>query len=354
MKADNKGNVIRLLRTMMPLVAVVCLVVFPPWMLIWAWLAPLPDTVQDQVEDAVGYGMDGIIVYVDRKGERPVSYAAGYKNRDEKEPADADGLFKIASISKLYMAVAAVKLVNEGELSLDETLAKLLPDLAGRIANAEEITLRMLISHRSGIPNYSDHPDYPWTSPYKEVDETYDLVLDMPADFAPDERYSYSNTNYLLLGEIMDRRLGYSHHEYIRSRILEPLGLNDTYSLLGDVNADEVMSGYFVGYGPDIKGNDFIQPGGSMVSTARDVGVFLRALNDGTLLSAVEQEIYTSVYVYEHTGLLPGYQSIATYDKNMDAVVVQFVNTSGGDMWALSEVVHERILKILRRGGDNE
>jgi hypothetical protein len=98
-----------------------------------------------------------------------------------------------------------------------------------------------------------------------------------------------------------------------------------------------------------------------MMATAEDVGIFLRALNDGSLLDEYEQAIYSSVYVYGHTGLLPGYYSIARYHEGIDAVVIQFVNTSGGTPLAplfdtggggtkvmVSEVVYSRILRILR------
>lgn len=175
------------------------------------------------------------------------------------------------------------------------------------------------------------------------------MVLDEPADFEPDKKYDYSNTNYLLIGEILDQSLGYSHHQYIKEEILMPLGLNNTYSLLSEVDLEDVMSGYFVGYEPDIKDYDYINPGGSMIATAEDVGIFLRALNDGSLLNDNEQAIYSSVYKYEHTGLLPGYQSIAKYHEDIDAVVVLFVNTSGGDTWAISEIVYNRIIRILRK-----
>ena len=86
-----------------------------------------------------------------------------------------------------------------------------------------------------------------------------------------------------------------------------------------------------------------------MLATAQDVGIFLRALNDGSLFDEGEQAIYSSIYVYEHTGLVPGYQSIAEYHKDIDTVVIQFVNTAGGYNWNLSEIVYNRIVKILRR-----
>ncbi len=336
----------------MPLIALACVVLFAPVELVKPWLSPLPETVQEQVNDAIGYGLDGIIVYVDKKGAAPAFYTAGWKNREQKIPANPQSLFKIASISKLYIAVAVAKLVNDKRLSLDKTLADYLPQKARRIENSANITLRMLVQHRSGIPNYSDHPDYPWTNPYKDNKETFELVYDMPADFKPDKKFRYSNTNYLLIGEILDKTLGYSHHQYIKDEILKPLGLTHTYSLLSEVDLKDVMSGYFLGYEDDIKYNDFIQPGGSMVATAGDVGIFLRALIDGTLLTQQEQEIYSSIYVYEHTGLLPGYQSIAKYHKDIDTIVIQFVNTSGGNLWSLSEIVYNRIVKILRKKMD--
>ena len=339
----------RFFQIAMPLAGLISLIVFPPWNLVKAWIMPLPDTVEAQVEEAISYGIDGMIVFVDEKGKEPALYSAGWKNREREIPADPNALFKIASISKLYIAVAVAKLAQTGRLSLDQSLAEYLPDFSDKIENSKQITLRMLVRHRSGIPNYTDHPDYPWTDPFKNTRDTYQLVFGQPADFTPDEKYAYSNTNYLLIGEILDRTLGYSHHQYIREEILQPLGLSYTYSLMSEIDPDDLMSGYFVGYEPDIKGNDFIQPGGSMISTAEEVGIFLRALNDGTMLSKEEQEIYSSIYDYGHTGLLPGYQSHAFYHSDIDAVVVQFVNTSGGTMWNLSEIFYNRIVKILKK-----
>lgn len=110
-----------------------------------------------------------------------------------------------------------------------------------------------------------------------------------------------------------------------------------------------MVSGYDSHYDKDIKMLDFLSAGSSMIATAQDVGVFLRALNDGSLLNKEEQAVYSSVYEYGHTGLLPGYQSIAHYQKDIDAVVVQFVNSGGGDPWTTSEIVYDRIIRILRR-----
>jgi CubicO group peptidase (beta-lactamase class C family) len=323
---------------------------FVPWVLVKAWVRPLPDTVQEQVDEALGLGFDGIIVYIDQAGKPPAFYAAGWHNRASKIPADPHALFKIASISKLYDAVAITKLVHSGQLSLDKTLADYFPELVGRIENAEKITLRMMVQHRSGIPNLTDTPNF-WSNPPENSKEALELILDLPADFEPDKKYRYSNTNYLLISELIEKVTGASKFEYIRTEILDPLGLKNTFGSLDEVNIDDVMSGYYVGIEEDIKAGDYGTKLTSMLASAEDVGIFLRALNDGSLFRSGEKEIYSSIYVYGHTGLMPGYQSIAKYNEKIDAVVVQFTNTTdfGGYNWNLSEIIYGRIVKLLKR-----
>ena len=330
-------------------VSIICTAVFVPWDILRAWASPLQGTVQEQADKALDFGLDGIIVYVAQSDKEPEFYAAGWENRENQVPADPHSLFKIASISKLYIAVAAAKLVDSGSLLLDSTLADLLPEVAGRIENSDRITFRMLLQHRSGIPDWIDDPDFPWTESVTNVDDVLEFALDDPAEFEPDARYEYSNTNYLLIGKILDKTLGYNHQEYIRSEILVPLGLTHTFGTLSEAGADNVVSGYSVGYDGDVKMLDFVAPGGSMVATAEDVGIFVKALNDGTLLTDSEQSIYTSVYEYGHTGLLPGYSSIARYHEDIDTVVVQFVNTSGGHTWNITKIVYNKIIRILRK-----
>jgi CubicO group peptidase (beta-lactamase class C family) len=326
------------------IIASIASLFFVPWILVWTWILPLPDTVQEQVNEAIDHGFDGVIVYVDQAGKPPAFYAAGWHDRQNKIPAYPQALFKIASISKLYDAVAITRLVHDNRLSLDKTLADYFPELVGRIENAEKITLRMMVQHRSGIPNLTDTPNF-WENPPKSSKEALELVLDLPADFEPGKKYKYSNTNYLLITELIDRVTGYSHFQYIREEILIPLGLKHTFGSIHDVDMDELMSGYYVGIEDDLKDVDY----GSMVATAEDVGIFLRALNDGSLFEEGEQETYSSIYVYDHTGWVPGYQSIARYHKDLDAVVVQFNNSNGKYNWNIAEIVYGRIVIIVRR-----
>ena len=328
------------------LVGTIASMFFVPWIILKAWISPLPDTVQEQVDKAVGLGFEGVIVYVDQTGEPPAFYTAGWHDRKNKIPAYPEALFKIASISKLYNAVAIAKLVNDKRLFLDKTLAEYFPEFVGRIENAESITLGMMVQHRSGIPNVTDTPNF-WTNPPENRKAALERILDLPANFAPGEGYEYSNTNYILIAELIEKVTGLSEFQFIKEKVLIPLGLNNTYGALSEVDMDSLMSGYYVGIEDDIKTADY----GSMIATAEDVGIFLRALNDGSLFEEGEQEIYSSIYVYEHTGLIPGYQSIAKYHKDIDAIVIQFTNTTNfeGYNWSLSEMVYNRIVKILRK-----
>lgn len=349
MTPEKKQRTILILRIIALIATTISLVIFPPWQGIWAWLQPLPNTVQSQVEDAVNYGLDGIIVYIDQGGKEPAFYAAGWKDRTNKVPADPHALFKIASISKLYRAAAAAKLVADGRLSLDDTLTDHLPELENSIQYADQITFRMLLQHRSGIPNYTAQPDFNWANPPATNEGRLALIQGKPADFKPNEKYSYGNTSFLLIGEILDKVLGYPNQQYIEAEILKPLGLEQTYFQLGQADMDKLVSGYHHPYKDDFKQVNFTGTAGSMVATAQDVGIFLRALNDGTLLTKEEQAIYSEIYPYGHKGWLLGYQSIARYHEDIDTVLIQFVNTTGEDSELVTTVIYNRLLKILER-----
>ncbi len=318
---------------------------FVPWLLLKAWVLPLPNTVQEQLDEAIGHGFEGMIVYVDQSDKSSQFLAAGWHNRENKIPAKPKALFKLASISKLYDAVAVTKLVSDGRLSLDKTVADYFPELVGVIDNAEKITLRVMIQHKSGIPNFTDAPDF-WANPTETFEESLALIKGKPANFEPGEDYEYCNTNYLLINKIMDNELGYRNFQYIQEEVLIPLNLNNTFGSLKEVNIEHVMSGYHVGHPDDLKTDDH-----GMLATAEDVGVFLRALNDGSVFEKGEQEIYASIYKYEHAGWVPGYQSFAKYYKDIDAVLVAFYSTTDPKLynWNLSEIINNRIVKILKK-----
>ena len=340
MKSKRAKTIIRIIL----LVGTITSMFFVPWILVKGWILPLPNSIQEQMEEAIDHGFEGMIVYVDQAGKAPQTYAAGWHERENETAARTDALFKIASIRKLYDAVAVTKLASDGRLSLDKTLADYMPELVGLIDNADEITIRLMIQHRSGIPNYSDAPNY-W-SKLHSYEERLALIKDLPANFEPGEDYEYSNTNYLLLSKIMHNILGYDSFQFIREEILNRLELTNSYGSLSEVDINDVMSGYHKGYPLNLRTDDH-----GMLATAEDVGVFLRALNDGSLFDEGEKEIYASIYEFEHSGWVPGYQSFAKYYEDIDAVVIQFYSTTDRKLllWNLSQIINKRILRIIKK-----
>jgi len=304
-------------------------------------------SVDSALNFAVNSGVDGVWVYVDDGVSPPSTKASGVQNRVTQAPARETDLFKIASISKLFIAVSAVKLVDGGMLRLTDTLAFWLPAEAGRIDNADQITVRQLLLHRSGVPDFDSQTGFSWTRPHTDDQALLDIVFDLPADFEPDARYEYSNTNYLLLGRVLNAALGYHHHDFVQNSILSPLGMTDTFLVLGDTDLALLARGYWDGV--DRTGQDYTIPGGSMVSTSRDIGVFMRALATGNLLSANERSVYRSLFdSFGHSGWLPGFQSRARYYADVDTVVVQFINTTGGDSEQVAAQMHDALVTLLR------
>lgn len=327
------------------LVGTIASLFFVPWLLVKTWIRTLPNTVQEQMDQAIDQGFEGMVVYIDQNGQPPQYLASGWDNRDNKIPAKPHALFKIASISKLYDAVAVTKLIAQGRLDLDKTLADYLPELEEWIENSHKINLRHLLQHKSGIPNFTDTHNF-WAAPTNTFEESISLILNKPANFEPGEDYEYCNTNYLLINKIMDDALGYENFHFIQKEILQPLHLTHTYASVNDVDLKNLMSGYHMGYPNDLKEDDL-----GMVATAEDVGIFVRALNDGTVFSEKEKEIYSTLYEYKHAGWVPGYQSFAEYYEDMDAVIVTFYSTTDADLiyWNLSEIINSRIVKILKK-----
>lgn len=324
------------------IVTVSSLYLFAPWEAGVYFLKPLPSTLQEEVNAAADQHVAGIVVYVQKGSDPGQAFAAGWHDRTEQIPAFPAALFKIASIAKLYDAAAMAQLAANGVLALDDSLAFHMPELKGRIEYADRITLRMMVQHRSGIPNFTDQPEFDWSQPDPDV---LAMALDKPALFEPDTGWSYSNTNYLLLQQVMTRALGHDYTDFIRARMLMPLGLRDTFFSAHEEGVQSrLMSGYFVGHASDLKSLDQ-----GYVASAADVGRFLRALNDGSVFTGDARAIYASLYEFGHDGWVLGYLSKAWYHADIDTVVVQFINTNGDDTVLLSDIVYDRLVELLRR-----
>lgn len=126
---------------------------------------PLPTatTVQGFLDNAVSQGIDGIFVHLEQQQQTNTSYASGTQDRITGAMADPASLFKIASNSKLFIAVTTAKLAYLNVISLDDTLAYWLPEYTSRIENAGTITIRYIIQHRSGIPDFDSQTGFSWT-----------------------------------------------------------------------------------------------------------------------------------------------------------------------------------------------
>ena len=208
-----------------------------------------------------------------------------------------DDRFRIASMSKPYVSVVALMLVEDGIFALDDLASDWLPaDVVENIANADVVTIRQLLAMRSGIDDYlgtdefwgaiEADPTYEWT-PQEALTYAYGL----PPLFAPDAEFYYSNSNYLLMQLVIESASGMSLAEVTRERILDPLGLENTYTQIAETHTESFVYGYedWDGDGEAENVSD-INDGaglgdGALVSNTADITTFYQALlQDQTLL----------------------------------------------------------------------
>jgi D-alanyl-D-alanine carboxypeptidase len=240
------------------------------------------------------------------------SAASGESRLGTGEPVPAAGRFRTGSITKTFVATVVLQLAGEGRLSLDDRVRRWLPDI---VPDAGRITLRQLLQHTSGVRNYTATAafeavfggpadvarlrDRTWTPR-----ELLGFLDDPSLLFEPGTDWRYSNTNYLLLGLVVERVTGRTYAQEIRRRILGPLALRHTavpgtdsrlrgphphgYLALRAGGIDPVD---ITDFNPSVAGAS-----GEMVSTAADLNAFLRALIGGRLLRPAEQREMLTAY----------------------------------------------------------
>ncbi|MGI5204777.1 serine hydrolase domain-containing protein [Spirillospora sp. CA-108201] len=233
-------------------------------------------------------------VYVD--GERVGRGSAGTRLIDGKGGRIPDGSrYRAGSQTKQMTGVVIMQLVQEGKLSLDAKLSDLLPEAAGKdlVERSDEITLRQLIQHTSGIPDWFDPklvPFFDFTTRYSPM-ELVRRSRSVPRSQEPGEKFSYSNTNYMLLGLIIERTTRHTVAAEFDQRIFEPLEMTRSHLRTGFPGAVEGPHGH--GYYPDEKGrlHDFDRfnvsygyAAGGVISTAHDLSTFQRAFAANRLL----------------------------------------------------------------------
>jgi D-alanyl-D-alanine carboxypeptidase len=252
------------------------------------------------LEELVNAGVPGVslAVYSD---EGWWEYSAGFAKIESKTKMASCHLNYLQSISKTYQATAILKLYEEGNIDLDQTIDAYLPkEYASMISRANEITVRMLLSHTSGIPEYNDHPvnitQLLQTPEIRLTTMDYLKVIDKkPLDFDPGTKYLYRNTNYLLLSLISDEITG-DHAKHISEVIFNPLELDQTYYRNEDgyLNYPELNNAYWDRHSDGILENvtemqrvnvsSLIGDDG-IVSTPKDAVRFLKALLAGEIIS---------------------------------------------------------------------
>ncbi|MCK3682854.1 serine hydrolase domain-containing protein [Maribellus sp. YY47] len=256
----------------------------------------------------------GILVLTG-KNDSISTYAVGYADAGEKTPVTNDHLFEIGSASKIFTAIAIFQLIEENKLSLHTTLNTLYP--GGEIkalANYEgqnywdQVTVEMLLNHTSGFIDYlnaygSDEEALKAFSREKEY--TFDELICLSAshgdaNFVPGSRFKYSNTNYIILGDIISKVSEMHWKTYIQRNILEKAGLKNTFfgSEISPENHQRLMTGY---YGNKITQIPYSLAGsaGEIISNLYDLHKFLLFWSEGKFYknpNTFQQQLSTGVH----------------------------------------------------------
>lgn len=237
-------------------------------------------------------------VLVAQDGTTLLAKGYGLANREHEVANTPQTKFRLGSITKQFTAMAVLILAEQGKLTVDDPVSKHFPNAPEAW---KEITLHHLLSHTAGLPNFTNSPEYrrKWMLP-SPPSETIKRFIDQPLEFAPGEQFRYSNSGYILLGEIIERVAGQSYAEFLRKQIFEPLEMKDS----GYDTHNAVLPHRAAGYERNEQGianADYLhmtQPhaAGALYSTVEDLYRWDQALNDGKLISKESLEkMYTPV-----------------------------------------------------------
>jgi D-alanyl-D-alanine carboxypeptidase len=321
--------------------------------------------LQTALDEIVRAGVPGAIAYA-RHGERESMATSGVRDLETGTPLEVRDRFRAGSITKSFTATVILQLVAERRVELDDSVEHWLP---GRVPNGANISVRNLLNHTSGLFNFVHDPrvSNPYFvdgdfSYYHTSDDLLRYALEHPPLFVPGSAWEYSNTNYLLLGMVIEAVTGRSPVAEIHARLIAPLGLRRSSLPVRDpaVHGPH-MHGYIVpSLGEPANGEPVAEPtditfmspswartAGGIVSTVDDIAHFYRALFSGALLPpaqlAAQRETVAMAEAdgdaryglgvitwptpcgtaWGHDGDSPGYKTIALYseDGSRQAVV---------------------------------
>ena len=251
--------------------------------------------IDDLVKGYHGLGQFNGTVLVAENGRVIYKKGFGYANMEWKVPNDVDTKFRLASITKQFTAAVILQLAEQGKIKLDGKITDYLPDY--RKDTGDRVTIHHLLNHTSGIPSYTDKPDFfPNVSrnPY-EVADFVKKYASGDLEFEPGSKFHYNNSAYYLLGAIIEKVTGKSYAEAVKEYIFVPAGMNNSgYDLSSPLIAKRA-SGY--AKTPDGYANapylDMSLPyaAGSLYSTAEDLYAWDQALYGDKILSPKSKEL---------------------------------------------------------------
>jgi D-alanyl-D-alanine carboxypeptidase len=276
--------------------------------------------MQDVARRVMAAGPPGYVARIG-DGHRVTRTVAGLADVDTGRRMAARDQFEAGSNTKAFTAVLVLQLVDRGQLKLDAPVSRYLP---GVVPNGENITVRMLLNHTSGLYSYTADAEFMaglesdaqrvWTDR-----ELLAVAFKHQPNFPPGQDWSYSNTNYTLLGMILEKRTGKSMAELVRQRIAAPLGLQHTY--YADPRATDTGPGYAHGYGIKFAGPKPVYvdtstwpiggwggAAGAVISTTDDLSRFFSAVLQGKLISRAQlKQMTTTVELPDGFGMKGGY-----------------------------------------------
>ena len=247
-----------------------------------------------------------------------------------KLPSDSKTKYRIGSITKMFTSVMIFQLIEEKKLNLNTPLAKFFP----AISNANKITIADLLDHHSGLHNFTNDNSYhEWETKPKTEKEMLELFGHEKSDFQPGEKAEYSNTNYVLLGYIIEKITGDTYSNELRKRILDKIHLKNTYygHKINPQNDEAFSYSFKDGLWREEPETDMSIPGGagSIVSTPEDLIKFINALFQGKLIDkkslnkmmTLKDNIgmgifrfpFNKRYAFGHTGGIDGFASFLAY-----------------------------------------
>jgi D-alanyl-D-alanine carboxypeptidase len=264
-------------------------------------LNPKKAIYQAVLDKYVSKGLPGVAVLIRTPGEGLWIGVSGYARIEDKTPVEKNSVYYSASIGKTYCAVAVMKLAEENRLDLDDQINEYLPeDICNNIPNGNSATIRQLLGHTSGIPNFDAGTSFiadVLTDPYSI--QTEDLIryeYGKSPLFKPGEGYQYSSTGFELLALIIDNVTGENHSKYYTSHIFQPLGLTDTFykNEAGFPKPDGLVNCYFDRLGDgrieNVSGvNNYLTQvftgSDGIMASVYDYYVFLEALVKGNIVT---------------------------------------------------------------------